>query len=72
MFNENGQDKFSLKYREEVPEGYDISEMQFTFDFIYLVFKCDSDIDSAIKRVSGEYDLSESYLKSFLLKTSLY
>lgn len=68
MFNENGQDKFSLKYREEVPEGYDISEMQFTFDFIYLVFKCDSDIDSAIKRVSGEYDLSESYLKKFLIE----
>ena len=35
----NDLEKFSLKYDNDVPKGYDFSEIQLTFDFIYLVYK---------------------------------
>lgn len=66
MINENSLEKFSLKYESGVPKDYDISEMEFTFDFIYLVFKRDSDIDRAIKGVANEYNLSENSLFHYL------
>lgn len=59
--------KFSLKY-SEVPKDYDISDIQFIFDFIYLVFKRDVDIDKAIESVSDDYGLSEDYLKDYLIE----
>ena len=59
--------KFSLKY-SEVPKDYDISEIQFVFDFIYLVFKRDVDIDNAIESVSNDYGLSKGYLKDYLIE----
>lgn len=58
--------KFSLNY-SEVPEDYNISEIQFVFDFIYLVHKLDSGIDSAVRSVAFEYDLSQEYLWDYLI-----
>ena len=60
--------KFSLKYSDNVPEDYDISKMQFTFDFINLVFKRNASIDDAVKDVAYKYDLSEKYLKDYLVE----
>lgn len=66
----NGFDleKISLKYADDVPEGYDISQMQYTFDFIYLVLKRNSGIDEAISGVAMEYGLHESDLKDYLIE----
>ena len=61
-FNE----KKSLKYPDEAPRDYGISEMQYTFDFICLVLKRDSSIDKAIGDVANKYGLSESFLKDYL------
>ena len=44
----NDLEKFSLKYDNDVPKGYDFSEIQLTFDFIYLVLKSNASIDNAI------------------------
>ncbi|MDO5814961.1 MAG: hypothetical protein Q4Q18_04930, partial [Methanobrevibacter sp.] len=60
MIDNNPQlEKFSLKYADKVPEGYDVSQMQYTFDFICHVFKRDSSIDEAIQGVANEYGLDE-------------
>ena len=59
--------KFSIKY-SDVSKDYDLSEMQFTFDFIYLVLKRNYSIEGALKGVSNEYDLSEVYLKDYLIE----
>ena len=61
-------EKFSLKYSNDVPRDYDTSKMQFTFDFIYLVFKRDVSIDGAVRVVANEYNLSQDYLKDYLIK----
>ena len=60
--------KFSLKYPDNVPKGYDKSKMQFTFDFIYLVFKRNSSIEAAVKDVAYKYNLSEKYLRDYLVE----
>lgn len=63
--------KFSLKYPNgNVPRDYDISEMQFTFDFIFDVYKRDESIDDAIKAVALKYDLSETFLKEYLIENN--
>ena len=61
-------EKFSLKYSGDVPEGYDVSQLQYTFDFIYLVFKRDASIDGAIRGVANEYGLSEDFLLDYLVE----
>ena len=63
-FREEIDEKFSLKYYYgHIPKDYDLSEMMFTFDFIYLVYKKEATIDHAIGDVAVKYGLSESYLK---------
>ena len=66
--NSFDEEKFSLKYSQKVPEGYDVSKMQYTFDFIYLVFKREESIAEAIKDVSNEYGLTESFLRDYLVE----
>ena len=66
--NNDNSDKFSIKYENDVPENYDVCEIQFIFDFIYLVFKHNASIDGAIQGVANEYNLSEVYLKDFLIE----
>ena len=61
-------EKFSLKYLNNAPEGYEISKIQYTFDFIYLVFKRDASIEKAIEGVAFEYGLSEDYLRDYLIE----
>ena len=61
-------EKFSLKYNDEVPKGYDVSQLQYTFDFIYLVLKRNASIDGAVKGVANEYGLSEFFLKDYLIE----
>lgn len=61
-------ERLSLKYPNGVPEGYAISPMQYTFDFIYLVYKRESSIDKAIEGVSKEYGLSEKGLRDYLVE----
>ena len=61
-------EKLSLKYSGDVPEDYDVSKIQYTFDFIYLVLKRSSTIGSALKGVANEYDLTEAYLKNYLIE----
>ena len=69
MFDDNPDfEKFSLEYSNNPPRDYDVSKIRFTFDFIYLVFKRDANIDSAIRGVSNEYGLSESYLEEYLIE----
>lgn len=68
MTDFNTDDKISLKYSGNVPEGYDTSEIRFTYDFIYLVYKRDASIDGAIRGVANEYGLSEEYLNDFLIE----
>lgn len=69
MFDDNHFiEKFSLKYENKVPEEYNISEMQFTFDFIYRVLKLNETIGDAIKVVSDEYGLSEDYLMDYFVE----
>lgn len=60
--------KISLKYSNNVPKDYDISVMEYTFDFIYLVFKRNSTIEDAIKGVANEYNLSEQSLFHYLVE----
>lgn len=64
--NNPNSEKFSLNHSGNVPKDYDVSEIQYTFDFIYLVLKRDASIDNAIKVVAGEYGLSEDILMSYL------
>ena len=61
-------EKFSLKYDNNVPKGYDFSEIQLTFDFIYLVLKSNASIDNAIEGAAYEYGVSESYLRDYLIE----
>ncbi|MBR0271718.1 MAG: SAP domain-containing protein [Methanobrevibacter sp.] len=60
--------RLSLKYSQNVPKDYHISQMQYTFDFIYLVYKRDASIDGAIKGVAREYSLSKDYLLDYLVE----
>lgn len=62
------QEKLSIKYSGNVPQDYDISMIQVTFDFIYSVLKCDASIDNAVKNVCDGYDLSEEYLFDYFLE----
>ena len=64
----NDLEKFSLKYDNDVPKGYDFSEIQLTFDFIYRVLKRDARIDSAIEGAAYEYGVSENYLNDYLIE----
>ena len=48
----NNLEKFSLKYTTDIPKDYDLSEIQFTFDFICLVLKRNKDIDYSIKEIA--------------------
>ena len=66
MFDD--REKFSLIYDGNVPKDYDRSQLQYTFDFIYLVLKRDASIDGAIRGVANEYGLSEDYLKDYLVE----
>ena len=69
MFDNNVYSrKLSLKYMKDVPKDYDVSRIQYTFDFIYLVLKRNARIDSAVKGVANEYGLSESYLMNYLVE----
>ncbi len=69
MFDNNVYSQmFSLKYMKDVPKDYDVSRIQYTFDFIYLVLKRNTHIDSAVKSVATEYGLSESYLMNYLVE----
>ena len=69
MFETNSiSQKFSLKYADNVPKGYDISEIQFTFDFIYLVLKREASIAAAVESVSNEYGLSKDYLMDYFIE----
>lgn len=68
MFDLDFNGKISFKYSKDVPEKYDVSEMRYTFDFIYLVLKRDAEIDSAIRGVANEYGLSMDDLKDFLVE----
>lgn len=61
-------EKFSLKYANGVPKDYDVSQLQFTFDFTYLVLERDASIDGAVRGVANEYGLSEKYLMDYLLE----
>ena len=61
-------EKFSIKYSGKVPEGYDVSQLQYTYDFIYLVFKRGASIDGAIRGVANEYGLSEDFLLDYLVE----
>jgi len=70
-FKYDFDEKFSLKYsRDEIPKDYDISELFYTFDFIYLVYKKDASIDKAIDGVAFEYGLSDSYLRGYLIRNN--
>ena len=68
MAYNNDLEKFSLKYRDRIPRDYDLSEIQFTFDFIYLVLKGKTEIDDAVKEVSYNYGISDVYLKDYLIE----
>lgn len=68
MFNNNTLEKFSLKYSNKVPEGYDTSKIEFTYDFINLVLKHDKSIDDAVKSVAKDYNLSDEYLMDYLIE----
>lgn len=70
MFEDNSYlEKQSLKYPDNVPKDYDISKLEFTFDFICRVLKRDESIDGAIKGVSKEYGLSDIYLRKYLIES---
>lgn len=69
MFDDNHYlEKFSLKYSQNVPNDYDISEIQFTYDFVFPVLKQDVGIDEAIDSVVKEYKLSEDYLREYFIE----
>jgi hypothetical protein len=61
-------EKFSLKYVGNVPSGYDVSQMEYTYDFIYLVLVRGSSIDKAIQGVANEYGLRENHLMDYLVE----
>ncbi|WP_407380279.1 SAP domain-containing protein [Methanobrevibacter sp.] len=60
--------RLSLKYPKKVPKDYHISQMQYTFDFIYLLYKRDVSIEGAINSVAYEYSLSKDYLLDYLVE----
>lgn len=66
MFDLDLDEKISFRY-SHMPEGYDVSEIEYTFDFINLVFKEDVFIDDALKRVSSKYDLPVNDLRKYLI-----
>ena len=69
MFSDElSQEKFSLEYTDVVPKNYDVSEIQYTFDFISLVLKEDSTIEDAVREVCGKYDLSETDFRNYLIE----
>ena len=61
-------ERYSLKYQNDVPENYNISKLQFTFDFIYLILKRNASINEAVDNVSKKYALSEEYLMDYLIE----
>lgn len=61
-------EKLSFRYRDNLPQDYNVSQIQYTFDFIYLVFKRDSTIDDAINGVSNEYNLDKEFLLDYLVE----
>lgn len=61
-------EKFSLKYPNDVPKGYDISKMKYTFDFINLVLNQDTSIELAVKSVAFRYNLSADELFAYLVE----
>lgn len=61
-------EKFSLRYEDDVPKDYDVSKMQFTFDFVYLVLERGASIDGALRGVANEYRLSESCLMDYFVE----
>lgn len=61
-------EKFSIEYTDNPPKDYDVSKIQYTFDFIYLVLKRNSSIDKAIQGVAREYNLSEDNLWDYLIE----
>lgn len=65
--NEDSLEKLSLKFTNP-SKDYDISKIQYTFDFIFLVLKRDSSIDDAIKGVARDYNISENDLRIYLLE----
>ncbi len=67
-FNIDLSEKISLKYPDEVPEGYDVSQIEYTYDFIYLVLEHEASIDGALRGVANEYGLSEVFLKEYLIE----
>lgn len=67
MFDLDLDEKISFKYADNVPEGYDVSEIQYTFDFIDLVFKEDVDIEGSIERVAKKYNLDKFEFKKYLI-----
>ncbi|WP_298523582.1 SAP domain-containing protein [uncultured Methanobrevibacter sp.] len=67
-FNIDLSQKLSLKYPNRVPKDYDVSEIQYTFDFIYMVLKNDAGIEEALKSVSYKYNLSEVHFKKYLIE----
>ena len=67
-FNIDLIDKISFKYPNEVPEGYDVSQIEYTYDFIYLVLKRGASIDGALREVANEYGLSEVFLREYLIE----
>lgn len=68
MFDLDSVDKISFRYSNNAPIGYDVSEIMYTFDFIYQVLKRDADINSAIRGVANEYGLTKEYLKNYLIE----
>ena len=66
--NNPDSERLSLKYSGSVPKGYGVSEIRYTFDFINLVLKRDFSIEDAIKGVAREYDLSQDFLKDYLIE----
>lgn len=67
-FSQDLSDKLSLEYPDDVPNDYDVSQIQFTYDFIYSVLKDNSAIADAVRIVSRKYDLSEGYLNDYLIE----
>ena len=61
-------ERYSLKYQNDVPENYNISKLQFTFDFIYLILKRNASINEAVDNVSKKYAISEEYLMDYLIE----
>ena len=51
-------------------KNYEISEIQYTFDFISLVFKNNTGVDSAIIDVANKYNLNSDDLRNYLIENN--